>query len=337
MSDAASPAEATQPKIPDQFLVSSAPHLAARRTTRSVMFDVVLGLIPLLVAAILFYHGRAAWLTIATVLGCLAAEGAANLIRGRNLASLGDGSALVTGMILAFSLPPQLPLYMAFIGGVVAIGLGKAVFGGLGHNLFNPAMVGRAFLMICFPVAMTTWSEPGTLLTVGVDAVTKATPLAAAKFHSDVLPALWPLFVGKVGGCLGETSALACLIGGGYLLLRRTADWRQPVAMLAAAMVFAAVAHHFAPARCASALYHLNSGAMLFGALFIVTDYVGAPITPLGRWIFGAGVGILVILIRVFGGYPEGLMYAVLIMNALTPLIERWTVPTPFGGHVPQG
>lgn len=333
MSDTALPAEGDRPKVPDQFLVSSAPHLAAGRTTRGVMLDVVVGLLPLLVAAILFYRARAVWLTVITVAGCLATEAVANRMRRRALSSLLDGSAVVTGMILAFSLPPKLPLYMALIGGVAAIGLGKAIFGGLGHNLFNPAMVGRAFLMICFPVAMTTWAEPGTLATIGVDAVTRATPLAAAKFHNDILPGLWPLFIGRVGGCIGETSAAACLIGGAYLLIRRTADWRQPLAMLASATVFATIAHHFAPERCASPVYHLNSGALLFGALFIATDYVGAPITPLGRWIFGAGAGVLVMLIRVLGGYPEGLMYAILIMNALTPLIERWTVPTPFGGH----
>lgn len=338
MSDTAtaSPAPAASARAPDQFLVSSAPHLAAGRTTRSVMFDVVLGLLPLMVAAIVFYRTRAVALTVVTVGACLVTEGLAARMRGRTAGSLFDGSAVVTGMILAFSLPPKLPLYMAFIGGVVAIGLGKAIFGGLGHNLFNPAMVGRAFLMICFPVAMTTWIEPGTLATIGgVDAVTKATPLAAAKFHNDVLPQLWPLFIGKVGGCIGETSALACLVGGLYLLVRRTADWRQPVAMLVSVVAFAAAAHHFVPEKCAGPMYHLNSGALLFGAFFIATDYVGAPITPLGRWMFGAGVGILVMLIRVFGGYPEGLMYAILIMNALTPLIERWTVPTPFGGHVP--
>jgi electron transport complex protein RnfD len=335
MSETASPTEVAKPKAPEQFLVGSAPHLAGSRTTQGVMFDVVLGLMPLMVAAILLYRGRAVLLTLATTAGCLITEALANRMRGRGLNSLLDGSAIVTGVILAFSLPPMLPIYMAFIGGVVAVGLGKAIFGGLGHNLFNPAMVGRAFLMICFPVAMTMWAEPGTLATIGgVDAVTQATPLAAAKFHNDVLPGLWPLFVGKVGGCIGETSALACLIGGAYLLVRRTADWRQPVAMLVSAMVFAVIAHRFAPEKCASPLYHLNSGALLFGALFIATDYVGAPITPLGRWIFGAGAGALVMLIRVFGGYPEGLMYAILIMNALTPLIERWTVPTPFGGHV---
>lgn len=326
---------AAEAEVTRGLLVSSAPHLAAGRTVPGVMFEVVAAMVPLFIAACVFYHARAAALTITSVAACLLTEAAANRIRGRSLASLKDGSAIVTGIILAFSLPPMLPLYMAFIGGVVAIGLGKAVFGGLGQNLFNPAMVGRAFLMACFPVAMTTWTIPGTLEAIGADAATKATPLAAAKFGSDVVPGLWNLFVGNVGGCIGESSALACLIGGLYLVVRRTADWRQPLGMLVGAALFASIAHLAGGERYAGPLVHLTSGALMFGAFFIATDYVGAPLTPVGRLIFGLGAGVLTMLIRLFGGYPEGVMYAILIMNALTPLIERWTVPRPLGGKVP--
>jgi len=319
--------------VPAQgLLVGPAPHLADASTTRRIMFEVVLAMLPMFVAAVWLFGARAAALTFSTTAGCLAAEAVANRIRGRSQASLTDGSAVVTGVILAFSLPPGLRLYQSFLGGAVAIGLGKMVFGGLGQNLFNPAMVGRAFLMVCFPVALTTWIEPGTLKTIGVDAVTQATPLAAAKFHSGPLPGLRDLFLGNVGGCVGETSALAALLGGLYLVFRRVADWRQPVGMLGAATVFSSVAHWAAPERFAGPLYHLTSGAMLFGAFFIATDYVGAPVTPRGRLVFGIGVGLLVMVIRLFGGYPEGVMYAVLLMNALTPLIERWSLPTPFGG-----
>jgi len=329
------PPDTPKPERADEFLISSAPHLAAGRSTRGVMFDVVLALAPLFVVAVRLYRGRAIKLTVATVAACLLTEAIANRLRGRKMDSLLDGSAIVTGTILAFSLPPNLPIYMAVIGGVVAIGLAKAVFGGLGHNLFNPAMVGRAFLLACFPVAMTTWAEPGTLKTVGVDAVTRATPLAAAKFGSDTVPGLRDLFLGNVAGSMGETSVLACLIGGIYLLARGTASWRQPVGMLAGATVFAAFAHLLNDERFAAPLVHLNSGALMFGALFIATDYVGAPLTPAGRLIFGFGAGVLTMVIRLFGGYPEGVMYSILIMNALTPLIERWTVPEPFGGKVP--
>ncbi len=329
------PPGAPKPEPPSAFLVDSAPHLAGGRTTRGVMFDVVAAMVPLLIAAVLLYHGRAIALTVMTVAACLATEAIFNRARGRKMDSLLDGSAIVTGMILAFSLPPKLPIYMAVVGGVVAIGLGKAVFGGLGQNLFNPAMVGRAFLMACFPVAMTTWAEPGTLATIGgADAVTRATPLAAAKFGSDTVPALWNLFLGNVSGCIGETSVIACLIGGIYLLARGTADWRPPLGMLAGAMAFATIAHLADPEQFARPLVHLNGGAIVFGAFFIATDYVGAPLTPAGRLIFGLGAGILTMVIRLFGGYPEGVMYSILIMNALTPLIERWTVPEPFGGKV---
>jgi electron transport complex protein RnfD len=293
------------------------------------MFDVVLAMVPLFVAAIILYEAQAILLTAVTVAGCLATEAVFNAARGRKMDSLWDGSAVVTGMILAFSLPPHIDLYMAVVGGAVAIGLGKAVFGGLGQNLFNPAMVGRAFLMACFPAALTTWIDPAT------DAVTQATPLAAMKFEAGTVPALQNLFLGNVSGSLGESSALAVLIGGIYLLVRRTADWRQPLGMLVGASLFALIANLAAPETYEGVLMHLNSGALLFGAFFIATDYVGSPLTPKGRLIFGFGAGILVMVIRLFGGYPEGVMFSILMMNAITPLIERWTRPTPFGGHVP--
>ncbi|HPM23850.1 MAG TPA: RnfABCDGE type electron transport complex subunit D [Phycisphaerae bacterium] len=331
------PVAPQKPEAARGFLVSPAPHLSDSATTRRIMFEVLLALVPLFVVALWNFRLNALWLTLVTTAGCLAAEAVANWMRGRTQSSLGDGSALVTGVILAFSLPPGLRLYQAFIGGVVAIGLGKMVFGGLGQNLFNPAMVGRAFLMVCFPVALTTWMEPGTLRAIGdVDAVTRATPLAAAKYGSDVLASVANLFFGRVAGCVGETSALAALIGGLYLVIRKVADWRPALGMLLAAAVFAfiaaggAIGHRFQVVE-----YQLLSGALVFGAFFIATDYVGAPVTPCGRWIFGLGAGVLVMLIRLYGGYPEGVMYAILIMNALTPLIERWTLPTPFGGKVP--
>ncbi|HSW44551.1 MAG TPA: RnfABCDGE type electron transport complex subunit D [Phycisphaerae bacterium] len=336
------PAAAGKPEAPKGFLVSSAPHLADGATTRRIMFDVVIGMIPLLIAATLFFKTRAVAMTLVTVAACLATEAVANYIRGRKQDSLFDGSAIVTGMILAFSLPPALDLYMAAIGGAVAIALAKAIFGGLGQNLFNPAMVGRAFLMICFPAAMGIWTEPVTLHRVGdtrIEGVTMATPLGASsslqKGEPSDLPRMVDLFTGEVSGSLGETSALAALIGGLYLVFRRTADWRPVVGMLGTAVIFAVVTHWADPARFQGPGFHLMSGALLFGAFFIATDYVGAPITPLGRWIFGIGVGTLVMLIRLFGAYPEGVMFAILIMNSLTPLIERWTVPAPFGGHVP--
>lgn len=327
------PAPAAKPDKAETplFHVSSSPHLSEGTTTRRIMFEVVLAMVPLFIVAIVMFGTAAIVLTVTTVVACLLTEAVANRIRGRDMSSLTDGSAIVTGMILAFSLPPSIHPYMAFIGGVVAIALAKAVFGGLGQNLFNPAMVGRAFLMICFPAAMVTWIP--TRLMHGVDATTMATPLYAAA-KGAALPDLAALLLGNVGGSLGETSALFALLGGLYLVIRRVADWRQPVAVLGTAAVFAAVTHLIDAERFPTPAFHLTSGALMFGAFFIATDYVGAPVTPRGRWLFGIGVGALVMLIRLFGAYPEGFMFAILIMNAVTPLIERWTVPTPFGGKV---
>ena len=359
------------------FLVSSSPHLADGATTRRIMFEVIAAMAPLFVMALYYFRSYVLLVSIPCVLGCLAAEAFANWMRGKSQTSLSDGSAILTGLILAFSLPPALNPYMSFLGGAVAILLAKAVFGGLGQNLFNPAMVGRAFLMICFPAALGMWTEPGTLHMVGdpnVDGVTQATPLGVATevaaaqsarirakelvaaagtelerqdaletettaIQNELearsrLPHRWDRYIGNVPGCVGETSALAALIGGLWLVFRRVADWRQPVALLATVWLFAVIAHMAAPETYQSPYFHLSTGALMFGAFFIATDYVGAPVNPRGRLIFGAGVGLLVMIIRLFGAYPEGFMFAILIMNALTPIIERMTTPTPFGGHV---
>ncbi|MGD8452170.1 MAG: RnfABCDGE type electron transport complex subunit D [Phycisphaerae bacterium] len=357
------PEKPAEPAPPPAFHVASSPHLSEGTTTRRIMFEVVLAMLPLLAVAIYMYRLSALVLVVTTVAGCLVAEAAANWIRGRRQSSLADGSAIVTGMILAFSLPPSMAtsskFYMAFIGGIVAIALAKAVFGGLGQNLFNPAMVGRAFLMICFPAAMVLWSHTAPMKAAGVDATSTATPLyQAAKLREFVgkaqadpdkaeefvaeaekvrqeMPGLWQLLIGNVRGCVGETSALIAFLAGMYLVIRRVADWRMPVGVLGSVAVFTTILYLIDSGRYANPLYQLTSGALMFGAFFIATDYVGAPVTPRGRWVFAVGVGVLVVLIRVFGVYPEGFMFAILIMNALTPLIERWTVPTPFGGKVP--
>jgi electron transport complex protein RnfD len=336
MSDtpqAAKPATLPVSEGPRGFLVSSPPHLASGATTQRIMLEVLLAMVPMFVFSLFFYHLSIVILTVACCAGALVAEALGNWMRARSQRSLTDGSALVTGAILAFSLPPSLNPYMAFIGGAVGIGLGKAVFGGIGNNLFNPAMVGRAFLMICFPAALVTWTPTAPMANAGVDATTMATPLYAAAKHLD-LPSLWQLLLGNVGGCVGETSALAALIGGLYLVIRGVADWRQPLACLVVVFLFAWVSNIAAPASFEGPGFHLTSGALMFGAFFIATDYVGAPVNPTGRLIFGAGVGLLVMVIRLFGAYPEGFMFAILIMNALTPMIERLTTPTPFGGHV---
>lgn len=333
MSDAVKSSALPIKEGPQGFLVSSPPHLAAGATTQRIMLEVLLAMLPMFAFALYLFHWQIITLTVATCAGCLAAEALGNWMRGRSQASLGDCSALVTGAILAFSLPPALNPYMAFLGGAVAIALGKVVFGGIGNNLFNPAMVGRAFLMICYPAALVSFSPTAPMAAAGVDATTMATPLYAAAKNLD-LPSMSALWLGNVGGCVGETSALAALLGGLYLVIRGVADWRQPAAVLATVFVFALIASLVAPDTFEGPGFHLASGALMFGAFFIATDYVGAPVNPWGRLIFGVGVGVFVMVIRLFGAYPEGFMFAILIMNSLTPVIERLTTPTPFGGHV---
>ena len=329
--------------------VSFAPHISGRFSTRSVMVDVVIGLVPAMIAAGYFFRSHAFILIPTCVISCVAAEWLCNVIRGKSnpVESLGDFSAVVTGIILAFSVPPSLPIWAAVIGSAFAIAIGKMVFGGLGANIFNPAMVGRAFLTACFGMLMTTWTVPATIdnsmpkiSADNVHARTQATPLAwsktaikAGEGAEDVKEQLFAAFTGEVGGCLGETSALALLIGGIYLLIRRTISLHIPLAVLLSASVFATIAYLINSDAYVSPLCHLCSGGLLIGAFFIATDPVTAPLTTKGMWIFGAGVGALTVLIRIVGEYPEGVMYAVLLMNAVTPLIDRFCKLIPAGGE----
>ena len=330
--------------------VSFAPHISGRFSTRSVMVDVVIGLVPAMVAAGYFFRIHAFILIPTCVISCVVTEWLCNVLRKKANAfeSLGDFSAVVTGIILALSVPPSLPVWSAVIGSAFAIAIGKMVFGGLGANIFNPAMVGRAFLTACFGMLMTTWTVPATIdnsmpkisADNKVDARTQATPLAWSKEAikskegaEDVKAQLVAAFTGEVGGCLGETSALALLIGGIYLLIRRTISLHIPLAVLLSAFVFATIAYLINSDAYVSPLCHLCSGGLLIGAFFIATDPVTAPLTTKGMWIFGAGVGALTVLIRIVGEYPEGMMYAVLLMNAVTPLIDRFCKLIPAGGE----
>jgi Na+-translocating ferredoxin:NAD+ oxidoreductase subunit D len=309
--------------------VAPSPHLAeAGRTTGRMMTDVLVALTPVAGAAVYFFHWSAVCQMVICLATCLAFEALCALMRRRH-PTLGDGSAAVTAVILALSLPATAPWYTAVIGSVAAIGIGKALFGGLGMNLFNPAMVGRAFVMISFAGALGAagYQDPGS----AIDIMTRATPLTAFQ-QSGITAGLGDLLIGRTNGSPGETSALACLAGGLFLCLRRSAAWRIPAAMLAAAGGIALLASGIG-AEGWTVGHHLFSGAMLFGAFFIATDPVSSPLTPAGQMIYGAGIGALVMVIRLFSGYPEGVMFAVLLMNALTPLINRWTIPTPFGGQ----
>jgi len=317
-----------------------APFLWGGVGTPAVMRDVLLALAPVVVASG-YYFGLSALLVIlAATLGCITIEGAFNWSDFR----LSDGSLLVTGLLLGLTLPPGLPLWMAFLGGGVAVGMGRLVWGGLGQNPFNPALVGRAFLQAAFPTALTTWRPPGGSFfhlgdatfalplmhgSDGVDAVSTATPLAHMKFEH-VSTDVWPLLSGHTAGSLGETAGLLIVLGGLYLIARRAMDWRIPVSILATVAVFAGVLYAI-DSSYPSPWFMLGSGGLLLGAVFMASDPVTSPMAPRGVWMFGIGIGLLVVLIRVWGGLPEGVMYAILLMNAATPLIDRYVQPTPFG------
>jgi len=344
----------TEPRL----IVHAAPFLRQGVTTPGLMGDVLLALVPVLAFSVWNFGLPALAVVASATLGAagtewLAGRGARRRGAGNTLAdlgTLGDRSAWLTGVLLGLTLPPGLPLWMAFLGGVAAIGLGKLIWGGLGDNLFNPALVGRAFLQAAFPIAITTWVAPGgrwSLLpgqlawplmspklaaasAAAADVVTTATPLNQMKFAGQEAP-LGDLFLGGIAGSAGETSALVILAAGLFLAARRAFDWRIPVSILATVAAFAGVLHLVAPERFASPGFMLLSGGLLFGAVFMATDPVTSPLAPRGAWIFGFGVGFLVVLIRVWGGLPEGVMYAILLMNAATPLIERVTQPRAFG------
>ncbi len=311
------------------FHVAPSPHLFhTKLTTRRLMVDVLIGLAPVVVAALIVFRGYAAMQIAICVVACLAAEGLFSVMRGR-MPHLGDCSAAVTGLILALSMPGTSPWYVSVLGSFAAIGLGKTIFGGLGQNIFNPAMVGRAFVLLAFAGAMGASAYVVGQDAAWADAVTQATPLTAAKAGGEIAP-LGALLLGNTNGSLGETSALACLLGGAWLLIRRTISWHIPAGVLGAVVVIGGLMHLFgAPAF--TAVHHLLGGALLFGAFFIATDLVTSPVTASGKVIFGAGVGALVMLLRTLSNYPEGVMFAVLLMNAVTPLINRWTIPRPLG------
>jgi len=327
-----------------RLLVQPSPLLKQRMTTGKAMRDVLVALLPASLAGIWFFGLGALLVLTASIAGAVVTEWVFAPVKERQ-ERIRDGSGLVTGLLLGLSLPPGLPLWMAFLGGGVSMGLGKLIWGGLGYNLFNPALVGRAFLLAAFPVAMTTWSSqtravdffavPASNLALPFmqaswDAVSSATPLGLMKFQSESTP-LWDLMIGKTSGCVGETSGLLLLLGGLYLLLRRDLDWRVPAAILISVAAFSGALSLIDADKYPGPLFSMFSGGLLLGAIYMATDPVTSPITPKGAWIFGVGVGLLVILIRVFGGFPEGVMYAILLMNAATPLIDRYTQPRVFG------
>ena len=303
-----------------KLLVSSSPHMFTRTTTSVLMRDVIIALVPSLVAAVWIFGWRALLVTAVAVAAAVLTEYLFEKAVGREN-TIGDFSAVVTGMLLAFNLPVTIPLWQAALGSIIAILVVKQLFGGIGRNFANPAIVGRIVLFLSFSQAMTAWQFP--------DAVSSATPLALMRAGDmSALPSLWHMFLGLKGGCLGEVSGLALLLGFAYLLIRKVISWHTPV-------VFVGVVFLLSWPLGGSltyALYQILSGGLLLGAIFMATDYATTPSTNLGRVLFGLGCGLFTVLIRQWGSYAEGVSFAILFMNILTPYLSKWTRSKPLGG-----
>ena len=321
------------------FTISPSPHVHGGDSIEKNMYGVLIALVPTFIFSIVFFGLGASLVTLTSVAACLVFEYVIQKYLMKQRPTIWDGSAIITGVLLAFNLPSSLPLWIVVIGALVAIGIGKMSFGGLGNNIFNPALVGRVFLLISFPVQMTTWPVPNGFATS--DAVTGATPLALVKEAvkngqavGDTLSSVGittsNLILGNIGGSLGEVAAIGLLLGFAYMLIRKIISWHIPVAIFATVIVFSGILNLADPAQFAGPVFHLFTGGLMLGAIFMATDYVTSPMTHKGMLIYGVGIGLLTVIIRVFGAYPEGMSFAILIMNGFTPLINRYCKPRRF-------
>ena len=325
----------------DKLLVSPSPHLHTKTSTESLMRDVVIALMPAVVVSILFYGWSAMLLMSVSIASCLLVELFITRFMLKKPSTIADCSALVTGILLALNLPTTTPWWIVVIGSIVAIGVAKMTFGGLGQNLFNPALVGRVFLLISFPAQMTNWERPAGFL---ADAFTGATPLGAVKEHlgsaADATLAgaesymnmnyLDTLFV-NIGGSAGEISAIAILLGFAYMLFRGVIKPHITLSIILTVAVFSGICWAVDPARFTDPLFNILTGGLLLGAVFMATDYVTSPMSTTGGIIFGIGIGLITMLIRYFGAYPEGVSFAILIMNSVVPLLNKWFHTKKYG------
>ncbi len=317
--------------IREKLFVTESPHIRSNETTSGIMIDVIIALMPALFAGVMIFGPRAAVLAVVCVLASVISEGIWDRLVKKPL-SIGDFSAALTGLLLALNLPVSMPYWMAIIGSVFAIIIVKQFFGGLGHNFMNPALAARAFLLTSWAKPMSTWVEPFTRTNIfgKVDAVSSATPLEVFGTGGE-LPSYMDMFLGKIGGSIGEVSAAALLLGALYLTIKRVIDLRIPISYLATFSILIFVFGGKEGLFSGDVLFHLLSGGLLLGAFFMATDYVTTPYTNKGKIVFGIGCGILTAVIRLYGGYPEGVSYSILLMNVLTPLIDRFTYPKTFG------
>jgi electron transport complex protein RnfD len=320
--------------------VSLSPHIHTKESVPNIMRSVIYALLPAAVMALMMFGINAFRVMIVAVASAVFCEYILQKWIMKTRVTVDDYSAAVTGLLLAFNVPSNLPTGMVIAGSVFAVAVGKMTFGGLGNNPFNPALVGRVFLLISFPVAMTTWPKPLTNLW-SFDTVTTATPLGILKEgvkQGSHLKCLFPklptysdLFVGTIPGSMGEISALMLIIGGIYLLLKRIITWHIPASMIGTIMAFTGILWLIDPSKYADPLFHVLSGGVMLGAIFMATDMVTSPMTPAGQLIFGASIGLLTVIIRIWGGYPEGVSFAILIMNALVPVIDKYFTPKKYG------
>lgn len=314
----------------ERLVISPSPHWRSEKTVSGLMLDVVVALMPAVVASVVYFGTRAFAIIVASVASAVLSEVLYEKAVKREV-TIRDYSAVITGVLLAMNMPPRVPLWIPVIGSAFAIVVAKQLFGGLGYNFVNPALAGRAFVMAAWPLHMTRdWLKPGFF--GGIDAAAQATPLAVLKGSAQgALPGIWDMLIGNRAGCLGETSVVAILLGGLYLIWREVIDWRIPLGYIGTVFVLTWVWGKPGALFQGNAVYHILSGGLFLGAFFMATDYVTSPVTSRGRLIMGIGCGIITVLIRLWGGYPEGVSYSILLMNLLTPLIDRYVVPRHYG------
>ena len=328
----------------NKLKVSPSPHVFSKFSIERLMFDVIIALIPAFALSIYFFGFGALIVTITAVVSCVLFEFLIQKFILKTKPSISDGSAIVTGLLLAFNVPSNLPIWIIIIGSLVSIGIAKMTFGGLGKNIFNPALVGRVFLLVSFPVQMTSWPLAKGFKTQYIDAETGATPLGLLKEGlktgkstsqiMDQIPSHMELFIGQMSGSMGEIAAVALLIGFIYLLVRKVITWHIPISIIFTIAAFTGIMWWVNPEANADPLFHLLTGGIMLGAVYMATDYVSSPMTKKGMLIYGFGIGVLTVLIRIFGAYPEGVSFAILIMNAFVPLINKYMKPKRFGEKI---
>jgi len=328
----------------NQFTISGSPHVHGEESVSKIMYTVVLALVPAVVVAIYFFGLDAIRVLLIAVVSCLFFEWIIQKYIIKGPPTITDGSAVVAGMLLAFNVPTNLPWWIMVIGALVTIGIAKMSFGGIGRNPFNPALVGRVFMLVSFPVQMTTWPLAKPLFAQGLtDAISGPTPLSLLKegvgagrtidqiMSDPAMPDYIDRLTGNMSGSMGEISAIALIFGGLFMIWRKVIDWQLPFSIILTAFVFAGIFHLIDPTIYIDPSFHLFTGGLMLGAIFMATDMVTSPMTISGKWVFGVGIGLITIIIRFWGAYPEGISFAILIMNAFVPLINNGFKPKRFG------